>query len=1287
MWTAELIRSRRDQLSISMQNLADRIGVSKSYLSLVENGKRALTEDQARSLGGILHLPSEILLLGSGRLPSDVQTAIQADAAEVTLAVRSRAEQAAFRARTEPSLLLQVLPPRPATALASSLPPLIEVSKASTSYRAHSYHTKVPPTAITPFIEAFTDPGDLVLDSFCGSGMTGVAALSVGRNALLSDLSPAAVHIARNYTTPCNLAAFDRGLRRVLAEVEPTMAWLYTPLDAPRRKIEYTTWSDVFACDRCASTILYWDVFRGSADDRVACPSCGTKARKGDLRWIGEEPVETHVSSPDSRRITSHAPTAQERALIREISAVPIPHWTPAVPFGADREMWRASHGVMGITDATGFYTKRNLHALAALRHAIASEPDARVREALLFAFTACVNRASRRYQWNAKRPTNVMTGTLYISSLRYEWNVLSLFRRKASDVRRFYEELASPSLLGGFGHADVFQRSATDLGCVPDRSVDMVFVDPPFGSNIFYADSSLLWDAWLGSATDQGAEIVVNQRRPRLAGGKDIDAYGSLLAEAFKELARVLRRGGHSVLAFSNSDDRVWTVVQDAISDAGFEMSSAHVLDKGQPSIKGVQGQLGKEHVTRLDLALCLAHRTRAAPRVDRLPATDAFVDAAIARAVAVGERRTDQIYTAVLRDALKADLSVAGITMPAVERRHASLSPTGINAAIRSAPGDLITGYVSDGSSLPSSERRVSPREGAPDLGMIPGSRNTHFYLAHSYHTKVPPEAIAPFLEHFTEPGDVVLDPFAGSGMTGVAALLAGRRAILNDLSPAAAHLAWNHTRPCDGEALAEAFARVAAAVSPRLTKLYATEDETGRPAQIRWTVWSTRHRCPVCAHEFDLWDTIDRSAGRLKRATQCPRCMTEADRRRFEVVGNCPAWVAFERADGSSGERRATPADTERALAPMWVEDDLWWPTTPLGPDREMHQRCALHLQGVTTVADLYTRRNLQALALIWREILGVGDERLKRALMFAFTNTAWHGTRMRRFNARGGHRPLTGTLYVPQLSSEANVLRVMRKKVDQLVRYYGALRPVLAHLPDILLGSATDLAPVASGSVDYVFTDPPFGSNIFYADCNLVWEAWLGRLTEPSREAVVNRSLAEANGGKSLAVYEGLMTAAMREMARVLRPGGWATVVFHNTDAAVWRSLRDAAKAAGFEFHEAASLDRKQKSHKGYKGRDGIEDVAHFDVVMNLRKPALATKRHRERVASDEPAQLSLQALVSRAWNLPGMRARGVQGVHAEIMRQLASNGRRDFPDFGEVRAALSVINAQLDPLTA
>jgi len=405
-------------------------------------------------------------------------------------------------------------------------------------------------------------------------------------------------------------------------------------------------------------------------------------------------------------------------------------------------------------------------------------------------------------------------------------------------------------------------------------------------------------------------------------------------------------------------------------------------------------------------------------------------------------------------------------------------------------------------------------------------------------------------------------------------------------------------------------------------------------------------------------------------MTRETECPSCDHRADRRHFEVIDNEPALISFERPIGGRGERAATAQDREDAERYASQTTDAPFPDVPLGADREMYQRCALHLQGIRSVRDMYTDRNRLALSALWKAIQTEPDERLRAALAFAFTNTAWHGTKMRRFNARGGHRPLTGTLYVPQLSAEVNVLHVIRKKIGQLRSYYAAFKPTAAEPPRVMSGSATDLSRIPDGSIDYVFTDPPFGSNIFYADCNLIWEAWLGRVTDPALEAVVNRSLLPTDGGKTLADYSELMAKSLAEIARVLKPGGWATVVFHNTDSEVWRSLSEAASSAGFEFHEAASLDRKQQSHKGYKGRAGEENVAHFDVVMNLRKPEVARG---DRAASN--GKIDLARLVGDATAIPEVAARGVQGVHAEVMRRLMSEGHTEFPNFHEVRQAL------------
>ena len=153
----------------------------------------------------------------------------------------------------------------------------VDVSEGKTDplYRAHGYHTKVPHLAIVPSILHYTDPGDIVLDGFCGSGMTGVAAQWCGiapadyrrqleatwrvegrtapqwgaRRAILNDLAPAATFIAANYTLPFDVDGFSDAARRLLAEVDDEIGWMYETRHTDGRigRIEFTVWSQVFA--------------------------------------------------------------------------------------------------------------------------------------------------------------------------------------------------------------------------------------------------------------------------------------------------------------------------------------------------------------------------------------------------------------------------------------------------------------------------------------------------------------------------------------------------------------------------------------------------------------------------------------------------------------------------------------------------------------------------------------------------------------------------------------------------------------------------------------------------------------------------------------------------------------------------------------------------------------------------------------------------------------------------------------------------------------------------------
>lgn len=488
--------------------------------------------------------------------------------------------------------------------------------------------------------------------------------------------------------------------------------------------------------------------------------------------------------------------------------------------------------------------------------------------------------------------------------------------------------------------------------------------------------------------------------------------------------------------------------------------------------------------------------------------------------------------------------------------------------------------------------------------------GGKGTAAYLAHSYPTKVPPEAIAPYLLHHTRPGELVLDPFCGSGMTGVAARSTGRHAVLNDLSVGAVHLASNMTAAVDGERLRQAAERVLAAIARDYEEWYFTEGRDGGRARIDWTLWSEQYSCPKCAEVAALWDVaVDRTTGKVAGAWACPSCDAEVTKRTGVPVGAVPAWMSITDASGRF-ERAPSAADLELTMDLHDREIEDWYPKVPMGPEREMYVRCALQLHGVTEVADFWTSRNLMAVARLWREIQAVDDLSLRQALAFAFTNTVWHATRMRRYNARGGQRPLTGTLYIPQLSIEVNPAGVFANKIKQLVRFYDSTAATTS-AATILRGPAQAL-DLPDASIDYCFTDPPFGANIFYADCAIVWESWLGEVTDTTQEAVVNRSLKPAAGGKTVDQYASLMAGAFAEIHRVLKPDAWTTIVFNSSDAEVWSALRVAVESAGFDLASATYIDKTQQSFKGYKGRSGREDVPVFDVVLNAHKPG-RTKR--------------------------------------------------------------------------
>lgn len=624
---------------------------------------------------------------------------------------------------------------------------------------------------------------------------------------------------------------------------------------------------------------------------------------------------------------------------------------------------------------------------------------------------------------------------------------------------------------------------------------------------------------------------------------------------------------------------------------------------------------------------------------------------------------------------------------------------------------------------------------RDPGPFARPVKAGKNSPIYNAHSYHTKVPPEGIVEYLEHYTGPGDLVLDPFCGSGMTGVACIMTGRHSILNDLSPAATHIAYNYCTPVDLGVLRAEWDQIKSAVKKEFEWLYGTTcDGCGGPATIQHTVWSDVCRCRVCQGEIVLWDAAvvrqptargfdpplsstampgphwqpatpetappkrggDGSEtmtqkGSVLNVFSCPQCGTPSRKTQLTRLRSEPVLTVYECARCRARHRQhpTTTAEKECIQEINRRETPYWYPTTPFESTREMW-RGGHRDSGINRVCDFWTKRNLWALARLWHEATHMSQRRMTESMLFALTSCMLKASLTTRFNFwKRGNSTLTGTLYIGSFVTENNLLDVAERKMQDIV---SGLRAVAAkgHTATIITQHAGQDLPIPANSVDYIFTDPPFGSNIFYSDVNLLWEAWLGCLTDDTYEAVWNRKRKTHEGGKTLDDYRCLMADAFAEMHRVLKPGRWASVVFHNSDDRVWDAIRGAASAAGFVLEDAQAFDKQQKSFKGIRGEKGLERVSNLDIVLSLHKPKEAAPARMQTsgkaVGAVPPlgnCQVGLSADVTQAIaerteaylrsvayresettasmsSAHGQDPRGVQAIHSQIVQRLIND---------------------------
>lgn len=522
----------------------------------------------------------------------------------------------------------------------------------------------------------------------------------------------------------------------------------------------------------------------------------------------------------------------------------------------------------------------------------------------------------------------------------------------------------------------------------------------------------------------------------------------------------------------------------------------------------------------------------------------------------------------------------------------------------------------------------------------------KTDQLFQLHHYHTKVPYLAIVPSILHYTRPGDLILDGFCGSGMTGLAAEWCGmapldfqlalnkewekdgrlapewgeRRAVLNDLGPAATFISAGFNLEVDAEQFKDEMQRLFAELDKDIGWMYEVIHSDGKSkGRLNYTVWSEVFSCPECAGEVNF--LVEASGAEMttpRSSFPCPHCNADLNKDRLERlfethidpltgepwkrIAMKPAIVNYQ-IGSSTFERPVSEGD----LATLMKIDGMPYP--PCTPSAEfplasMYHGSRLGPKGFTRVHHLFLPRAIHGVALLWEKAREIRDPKQRRMAVFLAEQSVWTMSMLNRFQPQGFkqvNKFLNGVYYVPSIHCEVSPWYALEARGKRIVSAIGKLGK-RSHTTILSTGDCAELRLVPA-TIDYIFTDPPFGKNLFYADLNYLVEAWHGVVTNPVVEAIV-----DPFKGKTVADYQQLMRKCFQEYYRVLKPGRWITVVFSNSSNGIWRAIQEAMGAAGFVVADVRTLDKQQGSY-----RQVTSSAVKQDLVISAYKPTEALQQ--------------------------------------------------------------------------
>lgn len=437
---------------------------------------------------------------------------------------------------------------------------------------------------------------------------------------------------------------------------------------------------------------------------------------------------------------------------------------------------------------------------------------------------------------------------------------------------------------------------------------------------------------------------------------------------------------------------------------------------------------------------------------------------------------------------------------------------------------------------------------------IGKLVAHPHPSHYLMHKYWGRKAHNIVGQYIKHFSKPKDIILDPFMGSGVTVIEAIKSDRKAVGVDLNPMSVTIVKNTISKVDFDKFTQDFNQISEKVNHLYANLYHT-------------------KCPVC-----------KTISKLD-------CLVWEQNEIISVRGTCLNHGKFIK-------------ESDQFDKKVYMECEKHYKKMPksqlnLIPRDEIPSY--VRRSSKNTIDELFSIRAQILLSYIKQEINNVQDNEVRDLLNFTFTSMLANTSKMlpgdpKKATYKSGW--VISKFWVPTIHAERNVLDCFSLRYKAILKGKKEISNLHKGNSSIYHADATKL-PLEDDSIDYIFTDPPYGESIAYFSLSQLWNAWLKKKTNFKREIII-----DSNRRKDYKDYAKRIEKAYSEMFRVLKPGSYLSFTFHNRDLNVWKAIVDACTKSGFEFVSAVLQEQAVSS-----GTQGINknNTLRGDFVYTYRKP--------------------------------------------------------------------------------